>query len=110
VAEDAAEKELQAAGVAPGDAVPRLVDAKVEDLGKGVELAFASTDQTIERAEIADRFAALSTLRRLRDDDDNIAQLARRARSDRDLLLLTLRNYGYYDAEVYQTLGGVKEG
>jgi translocation and assembly module TamA len=110
LAEDTAEKELAAAGVAPGDAVPRLVDAKVEDLGKGVELGFPAGAETEGRADIADRFAALSTLRRLRNDSDNIAQLARRARSDRDLLLLTLRNYGYYDAEVYQTLGGVKDG
>ena len=109
LAEDAVEKELEAAGIAPGDAVPRLVDAQVDDLGKGVELGFPAGAETAGRADIADRFAALSTLRRLRDDDDNIAQLARRARSDRDLLLRTLRNYGYYDAEVYQTLGGVKE-
>lgn len=110
LAEDAAEKELQAAGIAPGDAVPRLVDAKVDDLGKGVELGFPAGDRIAGREDIAARFAELSTLRRLRDDDDNIAQLARRARSDRDLLLRTLRNYGYYDAEVYQTLGGVKDG
>ena len=110
LAEDAAEKELEAAGVAPGGAVPRLVDAKVDDLGKGLELGFPAGDETAGRADIADRFAQLSTLRRLRSDDDNIAQLARRARSDRDLLLRTMRNYGYYDAEVYQTLGGVKDG
>ncbi|WP_230206688.1 autotransporter assembly complex family protein [Novosphingobium sp. Gsoil 351] len=79
-------------------------------MSKGVELAFPATEETIGRDDIADRFAALSTLRRLRGDDDNIAQLARRARSDRDLLLATLRNYGYYDAEVYQTLGGARQG
>ena len=110
LAEDAAKQELEAAGVAPGEAMPRLVDAKVDDLGKGVELGFPAGEEIAGHDEIADRFAALSTLRRLRDDDDNIAQLARRARSDRDLLLRTLRNYGYYDAEVYQTLGGVKDG
>ena len=110
LAEDTAEKELAAAGIAPGEAVPRLVDAKVEDLGKGVELGFPAGTETAGREEIASRFAALSTLRRLRDDKDNIAQVARRGRSDRDLLLRTLRNYGYYDAEVYQTLAGVKDG
>ena len=110
LAEDTAEKELAAAGIAPGAAVPRLVDARLDNLGRGVELGFPAGDETAGRAEIAGRFAALSTLRRLRSDDDNIAQLARRARSDRDLLLRTLRNYGYYDAEVYQTLAGVKDG
>ena len=109
LAEDAAKKELEAAGVAPGEAMPRLVDAKVDDLGKGVELGFPAGEDIAGHAEIADRFAALSTLRRLRDDDDNIAQLSRRGRADRDLLLNTLRNYGYYDAEVYQTLGGIKD-
>ena len=110
LAEDTSEKELVAAGIAPGAAVPRLVDARLDNLGRGVELGFPAGDETAGRAEIAGRFAALSTLRRLRSDDDNIAQLARRARSDRDLLLRTLRNYGYYDAEVYQTLAGVKDG
>ena len=110
LAEDTVEKDLEAAGVAPGSAMPRLAEAKVDDLGKGVELGFPAGEETAARSDIAGRFAALSTLRRLRSDDDNIAQLARRARSDRDLLLNTLRNYGYYDAEVYQTLSGVKDG
>ena len=109
LAEDAAKQELEAAGVAPGEAMPRLVDAKVDDLGKGVELGFPAGEEIAGHDEITDRFAALSTLRRLRDDDDNIAQLSRRGRSDRDLLLGTLRNYGYYDAEVYQTLGGIRD-
>ena len=110
LAEDAAEKELEALGVAPGGEVPRLVDAQVEALGKGVELAFPAGTEVAAQDELADRFAELSNLRRLRDDDDNLAQLARRARSDRELLVRVMRNYGYYDAEVYQSLGGLGEG
>ena len=109
LAEQAAKDQLAAAGIGPGEAAPRLADAEVTGLGKGVELAFPAGEDMAGRDDVADRFAELSTLRRLRDDDDTIAQVARRARADRDLLLRTLRNYGYYDAEVYQTLGGVRE-
>ena len=110
LAQEAAEAELAAIGVGPDDEAPRLADAKVHDIGKGVELAFGATAEFPEREAIEDRFAQLSSLRRLRDDDDNIAQLARRARADRDLLLKTLRVYGYYDAEVYQSIGGLEPG
>ncbi len=110
IAQDAAEAELAAIGVGPDEEAPRLLDAQVRDIGKGVELAFAATAAVPELEAIEDRFAELSSLRRLRDDDDNIAQLARRARADRDLLLKTLRVYGYYDAEVYQSIGGLEPG
>ena len=109
LAQEAAEAELAAIGVAPGEEAPRLADAQVEKLGKGVELAFGSADFAAREA-VRNRFAELSSLRRLRDDDDTIAQLARRARADRDLLLKTLLVYGYYDAEVYQSLGGLEPG
>jgi len=109
LAQEAAEAELAAIGRAPGEEAPRLADAKVVQLGKGVELAFGATE-FVEREAIQSRFAELSSLRRLRDNDDNIAQLARRARTDRDLLLKTMRVYGYYDAEVYQSLGGLAPG
>ena len=104
LAEEAAERELEALGIAPGGEVPRLLDAQVVTLGKGVELAFPAGEALAARDTLSERFGDLSSLRRLRDDDDNLAQLARRARSDRDLLLRVMRTYGYYDAEVYQTL------
>ena len=89
-------------------AVPRLTDAHVERIGRQVELAFPGAEAAMpERAEFADRFAGLSNLRQLADDEsENLAQLTRRARTDRELLLAMLRVYGYYDAEVYQSLGG----
>ena len=110
LAEKQAQSELAAQGVGSEAVAPRLADAEVHSIGKGVELAFAPGVKAEDRKQVEDRFAALSTLRRLRDHDDNIAQLSRRARADRDLLLATLRVYGYYDAEVYQTLGGLKPG
>ncbi|MFY8196423.1 MAG: hypothetical protein ACOVKV_15210, partial [Novosphingobium sp.] len=33
----------------------------------------------------------------------------RRARTDRDLLIEVMRTYGYYDAQVYQSLGGLED-
>ncbi len=50
------------------------------------------------------RFDALSTLDRYRDSDDNIAQIARRAQSDLILIEQLMRIYGYYDAEIRQTV------
>ena len=58
-----------------------------------------------ERAAFLDRFRALSTLKKLDTDKDSIAQVAARARADRDLITRLLRIYGYYDAIVTQTVG-----
>lgn len=93
-----------------GQAAPYLADAMVSRVGGQVEVAFpAATGSAAfaERQDVLDRFSGLSTLRTLDDNDDNLAQLSRRGRSDRDLLLQIMRLYGYYDAEVYQTLGGL---
>ncbi len=58
-----------------------------------------------ERESILARFRPLSAILTLAGGrDDSIAQLAVRARTDRELLLRLLRNAGYYDAEVYQTV------
>ena len=58
-----------------------------------------------ERAELEQRFRAISTIQNLAAKErDNIAQLGVRAASDRALLERLLRIYGYYDAEVTQTL------
>ncbi|WP_245647563.1 BamA/TamA family outer membrane protein [Novosphingobium lentum] len=82
-------------------------DASLEHVGKQVELAFPPAIEAFpQRDEFTDRFASLSDLKRLAKGDENIAQLSRRARSDRDLLLRMLRVYGYYDADVTQSLGG----
>jgi translocation and assembly module TamA len=64
-----------------------------------------------ERKDFTARFRALSTILQLaKVDSDSIAQLAVRAKSDRALLERLLRIYGYYDAEVIQTVGGVEPG
>lgn len=86
----------------------RLADADVERVGKQVEVAFPrGKDAVAAKGEIVSRFAALSSLRTFDDSDDNLAQIVRRARTDRDLLVEIMRVHGYYDASVFQSLGGL---
>ena len=59
--------------------------------------------------EFLDRFEMLSTIEDL-DDDDNAARLAAQARADEDLLQRMLRVYGYYDALVFRSIGGIEPG
>ena len=59
--------------------------------------------------EFLDRFRQLSTIEEL-DDDDNAARLAAQARADEDLLNRMLRVYGYYDALVFRSVGGIEPG
>lgn len=59
--------------------------------------------------EFVDRFKSLSTIEEL-DDDDNAARLAAQARADEDLLQRMLRVYGYYDALVFRSVGGIEPG
>ena len=98
-------------------AVPDLPDLAadrnlaVERLSDEVALAFPATDQAFPvREEFIDRFEALSTIEQLSGSDDNIAQLAARARSDQELLDEILRAYGYYDGQVIRTVGGISPG
>ncbi len=59
--------------------------------------------------EFIDRFEALSTIEEL-DDSGNAARLAAQARADEALLDQMLRIYGYYDAQVYRSVGGIEPG
>ncbi len=59
--------------------------------------------------EFLDRFESLSTIEEL-EDDDNAARLAAQARADEDLLNRMLRVYGYYDALVFRSVGGIEPG
>ncbi len=63
------------------------------------------------RAGLALRFSALSNIERLSGEgSDNPAQLAARARKDGALLQQLLRGYGYFDAEVVQTISAAAGG
>ena len=58
-----------------------------------------------ERPELETRFRGLSSLQaKPGKEADDLAQFAVRAAADRDVLVRLLRVYGYYDAEVSQTL------
>ena len=64
-----------------------------------------------ERGAFETRFTALSTTLTLsQGKDDTLAQLAVRAKADRTLLQRLLTIYGYYDGEVFQTVGGAEPG
>ncbi|UVI40454.1 autotransporter assembly complex protein TamA [Qipengyuania spongiae] len=60
--------------------------------------------------DFVERFAALSTIRELDTDEDNLAQLGARAREDEELLVELLRVYGYYDGQVVRSIGGTEPG
>ncbi|HET9628120.1 MAG TPA: BamA/TamA family outer membrane protein [Novosphingobium sp.] len=75
-------------------------------VGNHLTLVFPQTFKTFpEQGAFVDRFRALSALRKYDTDKDSIAQVAARARADKDLLERLLRIYGYYDALVTQTVG-----
>ncbi|MDE2404641.1 MAG: BamA/TamA family outer membrane protein [Sphingomonadales bacterium] len=64
-----------------------------------------------ERAAFEARFRSLSALQTLPGkEQDAIGQIAVRAASDRELLERLLRNYGYYEGEVLQTVAGILPG
>ncbi len=94
----------------PGETT--LSDGQVSQLSPRLSLVFSGDVAALpERTELEERFRALSTLEQLAGgESDNIAQVAVRARSDKLLLERLLRIYGYYDAQVLQTVGGIELG
>ncbi|MFA9199626.1 MAG: autotransporter assembly complex family protein [Cypionkella sp.] len=88
-----------------------LVEAEVIRVTPELVLAFPPDDAAFpEREAFAERFEQLSTIAELDSDEDNIAQIAARARSDEELLATMLRVYGYYDGQVVRTIGGAAPG
>ncbi len=73
-------------------------------------LRFPEGDGFAERDEFVQRFKALSTIEELEDDEAEVAQLARRAEADQELLSRLMRIYGYYDAQVIRMIGGRRQG
>ena len=96
----------QSPGVAPAQA--RAPDLRDSFAGGRIALDYAADAQIFpERSGFEARFRSLSAVATLPGkDEDNLGQLAVRAASDRDLLLQLLRDYGYYDGEVIQTVSG----
>jgi translocation and assembly module TamA len=107
-----AEEGIEFAELEEDDA-QTAADATVVTLGPELSLGFPVDEESFPmREEFADRFESLSTIEELQDadDDDSIAQLAARARQDEALLAELLRVYGYYDAQVVRTVGGIRPG
>lgn len=89
----------------------RRRDRETRQVSSSLALAFPADLQALpEREQILARFRALSALENLRADKGNVAQIAARARSDRALLGQLLQIYGYYDADVIQTVSGIAPG
>jgi len=82
----------------------RIANASLVKLGSRVVLAFPPDVTMPDRDAIVERFKGLSALSTLSDDEDNLAQLSRRAKSDAELLQQVLRVYGYYDPGVVQSI------
>lgn len=82
----------------------------VERVNDELVLAFPSDpDAFTVRDDFIDRFEALSTIKELNGDGDNIALLAARARADEELIVDMLRVYGYYDSQVIRSVAAPEE-
>jgi translocation and assembly module TamA len=92
------------------DEFPRVAMGAEERISDELVLVFPE-DRALfpHHDEFLDRFKALSTIEEL-DDEDNAARLAAQARADEDLLQRMLRVYGYYDALVFRSVGGIEPG
>ncbi|UYH55210.1 BamA/TamA family outer membrane protein [Qipengyuania sp. SS22] len=87
--------------------VPQIAfdEADLEELSDTLVLGFPQKEPPFsQRGDFIDRFEALSTIEELDDGDENVAQLAARARKDEELLTTLLRVYGYYDGEIVRTI------
>ncbi len=90
--------------------LPRVEMGDEERISDELVLAFPSERALFpQHDEFLDRFEALSTIEDL-DDDDNAARLAAQARADEALLDRLLRVYGYYDAQVFRSVGAIEPG
>ncbi|MGB7408387.1 MAG: BamA/TamA family outer membrane protein [Pontixanthobacter sp.] len=83
----------------------RDVNARIVQVNDELILAFPADERAFpEGTAFVDRFEALSTIEELEGGDENIAQLAARARADEELLTEMLRIYGYYDAQILRSV------
>ncbi|MFM9937717.1 MAG: autotransporter assembly complex protein TamA [Novosphingobium sp.] len=106
-----AQEQAKAAGEALGPdsdrASGQIPGASLISVTPQLTLAFPSDLAALpERDAVTERFGALAALRKFGNEEDNLAQLTRRARQDIDLLQRVLRIYGYFDAEVTQSTTG----
>jgi len=110
VAQDQVKTASAALDAAAPDGDPgfgQIADADIVRINRQVQLAFPpSLADFTERDAVAARFGGLSSLRSLPGGEDNLAQLSRRGREDLARLTQIMRLYGYYDAEIAQSIVG----
>ena len=89
------------------DEIPRVITGSEERISDELVLVFPNERSLFpQREEFLERFASLSTIEQL-EDDENIARLAAQAREDEALLQQLLDVYGYFDAQVIRTVGEI---
>ena len=100
----------EALNAGQGEPLPERIEGDVQQISERLALVFPADPAVMPmRNEFAERFAALSMIKRLSGEgDDNVAQLSARARTDDNLLRRLLRIYGYYDAEVTQVISAIE--
>ncbi|WP_240704890.1 autotransporter assembly complex protein TamA [Croceicoccus sediminis] len=100
-------------------ALPEMADEESEEevqrvsneVSKRITLRYPSDFAGFDKIdEFEQRFKDLSDIIQLADGDDNLAQLANRARADQELLETLLSVYGYYDGDVTQRVRTPNEG
>ncbi|TMM49092.1 outer membrane protein assembly factor [Qipengyuania marisflavi] len=102
----APDEDIQFAEVDEGRPQIAFADAELERISDELVLGFPQKAPPFsERGDFFNRFKALSTIEQLDSDEDNVAQLAARARQDEALLNNLLHVYGYYDGEIVRSIG-----
>ena len=105
---DLPEEEIQFADLEIAGPDVAFTEADLVRLNDSLTLGFPQLDPPFtERGDFVERFEALSTIEELDGDDENIAQLAARAREDEELLAELLRVYGFYDGRILRSIGTV---
>ena len=111
VPELAPEPEVQYADLQLTGPELAFSEAVTEKIGDDLVLGFPQKAPPFTSSgDFVDRFAALSTIKNMDSDSDNLAQLAARAKQDQTLLETMLRVYGFYDGRVIQSIGGLEPG
>jgi translocation and assembly module TamA len=99
------EEDIQYAQLLRDRSRVALESAETETISDALVLGFPQKEPVFEdRDEFVARFKALSTIQQLGKGDENVAQLAARARQDEALLGNLLRVYGYYDGRIQRTI------
>lgn len=109
--EIAEEPEIQYADLKLSGPELAFSDAAIERISDDLVLGFPQKEPPFSATgDFVERFAALSTIKQLDSDSDNLAQLAARAKQDETLLENLLEVYGYYDGRVIRSIGALEPG